>query len=83
MSAESGWSLVTIHLENVTSWKFAHSLNCAYFIMSGGVHIIHKDDLFYMDVGNLEDTSTDINDYLSSDFHFAASSISWEATPIE
>ena len=82
LKAESGWSLVTIRLEDVTSWKFAEPLNCAYYVMSGGVHIIHHNDLFYMEIGNLWDESNDINDYLASDFHFVARSIWWEAKQI-
>ena len=58
--APSGWSRVTIRLENVTSWKFAAPTNCAFYIMSQGVHLLHRDELFYLDVNELYDSSEDI-----------------------
>lgn len=80
--ASSGWSRVTIRLENVTSWKFALSMNCAFYIMSSGVHLRCQGDLFYMNVNELDDPSEDIKNYLDSNFHFVAHAVWWEATEI-
>lgn len=81
--APSGWSRVVVRLENVTSWKFAESMNCAFYIISSGVHLLYRDELFYMDVNELGDPSEDINDFLGSDFHFVAPSFQWQAVNID
>ena len=83
METESGWSHVTIRVEDVASWKFAASLDCAYFIMSSGVHLRYQDELFYMSVNELDNSSENIGNYLDSDFHFVARAISWTATAME
>lgn len=43
--------------------------------MSNGVHLLYRDELFYMDVSDLVDSSQNTRDFLDSDFHFVAREI--------
>ena len=78
-----GWSRVTLRLENVSSWKFAVNMNCAFYILSNGLHLLHHDGSFYMDVNELIDASDDLEDYLNSNFHFVMHALWWQATEIK
>lgn len=48
-----------------------------------GVHLLHRDGLFYLSVNELEHSAGNIEDYLASNFHFVTREIWYEATEIE